>query len=239
MLLGYIYSFAKLAAAIVLGLEVYIRFPFIGNVMPIALANSTKGQVHVLFHGFGGQDANTDRIVNNLNVDSCKDEIALSYDWIKYRGNILRAAANGMSVGRKLGRQLAEETEISSLHCIGISVGSFAADACVSEFNKRRKKPTRLTLLCPFQQRGLFGVNYGKNNFGKRADLCEQYYISDDPVPGCSKPLVHAHAIDITNVPERKQFLPLPGDSIHAFPADYYGRVIVPSLRKSGLASLK
>lgn len=132
---------------------------------------------------------------------------------------------------------LAEEDSISSLHCIGISVGSFAADACIKEFTRQRsrmsermekkeKLTTRLTLLCPFQQRGILGAGWGTKFFGKSAQYAEQYFISDDPVPGCNTPLKEAYCVDITEASERESYLPLPGDSDHAFPPYYYGKMI-------------
>jgi len=95
-------------------------------------------KLQLLFHGYGGPDANTDAIVTNLSqVDG---RSALCYNWLAYRGGILRSAFNGQRVGKVIGRQLASFDNINDLHCIGISVGSFAADACIDEFKKQKKK---------------------------------------------------------------------------------------------------
>ena len=175
-------------------LELFSRFPLLSPVDQLDFQTIDKGSsLHLLFPGFGGPDANTRRIINNLSSRAEKNEKVVCYDWMKYRGNILRASFNGQSVGRILGKQLALNMDVNQLHCIGISVGSFAADACISEFTKIRKKmkllegspkpstDTRLTLLCPFQQRGLFDAGYGAKHFGKTSDFCEQFYIADDP----------------------------------------------------------
>jgi len=84
----------------------------------------------------------------------------------------------------------------------------------------------RLTLLCPFTQRGIVGVAYGKKFFGKSADWCEQYFIRDDPVPSCNQPISHAITFDIADAVERDNYIALPGDSDHAFPAFYYSKYI-------------
>lgn len=229
------------------GIEMYSRAPNIwSSPSPLPYTNGTS-YVHVLFPGFGGPDANTDRIVDNLNKDAV-DEKAYVYDWSVWRGNLLRASFNGQRVGKSVGRQLAYIPEITALHCVGISVGSFAADACIKEFNRLRKKDrgmsipssmtnpekasTVLTLLCPFQQRGLLGAGYGTKYFGKHADYAEQYYISDDPVPGCNTPLKQAYCFDITCAKERDEYVNLPGDSVHAFPVYYYGNAVASQSNK-------
>ena len=231
------------------GIEMYSRAPNLwSSPSLITLSNSTCSSVHVLFPGFGGPDANTDRIVDNLNKNAL-DEIAYTFDWSEWRGNLLRASFNGQRVGRKVGQQLANTPEITNLHCVGISVGSFAADACIKEFTEQRKRQQResiqtskvspvskartvLTLLCPFQQRGLLGAGYGTKYFGKYAEYAEQYYIADDPVPGCNTPLNQAYCFDVTCAKERDTYVNLPGDSIHAFPPYYYGNVVASQSNK-------
>ena len=164
------------------------------------------------------------------------------YDWKDFRGNLLRAARDSQSIGKQIGRQLAAEERIQDLHVVGVSVGAFAADDCVKEFcrlrrvdsspsgNKNlgvigRKKTihSRLTLLDPFTSRGIFGNGYGMRFFGTEADFCEQYMNTDDPVPSTNSPLPLAHVFDVTSSRQRDSFTPSPGDSMHSWPAAYYG----------------
>ena len=239
-------NFAKGATLLLGGIEMYSRAPSIlFSPSPLPHTNETSS-VHVLFPGFGGPDANTDRIVDSLNKNA-GNEVAYVYDWSAFRGNILRAAFNGERVGKRVGRQLAYTPEVTALHCIGVSVGSFAADACIKEFNRLRqnrrsapisgvthtKAQTVLTLLCPFQQRGLLGAGYGTKHFGKYAQYAEQYYIADDPVPGCNTPLNQAYCFDVTSAKERDAYVNLPGDSVHAFPVYYYGKAIASQSNKN------
>lgn len=62
------------------------------------------------------------------------------YDWLKWRGNFLRASFDSQIVGNKVCSVLADaekqQGEIKNLHVIGVSVGAFAADSCIKIFNK-------------------------------------------------------------------------------------------------------
>ena len=46
---------------------------------------------------------------------------------------------------------------------------------------------------------------------------------TDDPVPSTALPLRHAVNFDITGNKERASFVPLEGDSLHSWPAAWYG----------------
>lgn len=161
------------------------------------------------------------------------------YDWKSFRGNLLRAARDSQSIGKRIGRQLAAEEQIQDLHVVGVSVGAFAADSCVKEFSRLRRVDSRyaanknlggkksihsrLTLLDPFTSRGIFGNGYGMRFFGTEADFCEQYMNTDDPVPSTNSPLPLAHVYDVTSSRQRNSFMPSPGDSMHSWPAAYFG----------------
>jgi hypothetical protein len=62
------------------------------------------------------------------------------YDWLKWRGNFLRASFDSQIVGNNVCSSLAEGEkevgDIKNLHVIGVSVGAFAADSCVKIFDK-------------------------------------------------------------------------------------------------------
>ena len=46
---------------------------------------------------------------------------------------------------------------------------------------------------------------------------------TDDPVPSTNLPLRNALNFDITGSKERESFVPLEGDSLHSWPAAWYG----------------
>lgn len=83
------------------------------------------------------------------------------------------------------------------------------------------KTRTRLTLLDPFTSKGVFGYGWGVRNFGKSADLVEDYLNTDDPVPTTNEAIEGAFTYDITSAEEKKLFVPLSGESFHSWPVAY------------------
>ena len=157
--------------------------------------------VTIVFHGAGGQDGYTDELMKRLQQQSNNNAYYNHIvDWSKYSTNILQASYNGQRIGKIVAQELFANQDsamnsLKTIHFIGISVGAFAADSAVDEVNKKIKnknsKPfVQLTLLDPFQQRGIFGINYGSNSFGGiKADYTQQYLNTDDPVPSTNKPV--------------------------------------------------
>ena len=194
--------------------------------------------VTIVFHGAGGEDAYTDELMKNLEGGtSSKSSPQKSYNhivnWSGYSANLFQASFNGQKVGRITARELLEQIpnkKLTAIHFVGISVGAFAADAAVNEVKKifessskwKSKKAdtlpfVQLTLLDPFQQRGIFGVGYGNNEFGKSADYAQQYLNTDDPVPSTNKPLKNTVCYDVTNLRPESIFG-------HDWPLVYYAR---------------
>ena len=81
--------------------------------------------------------------------------IVKTLDWQEFRGSLVTAAYDGEMFGQTIGSILCngygyeyeseyqssssfEFLELESVHCIGISVGGFAANACIAELNRRR-----------------------------------------------------------------------------------------------------
>ncbi|KAL3900689.1 MAG: hypothetical protein SGPRY_012413 [Prymnesium sp.] len=97
----------------------------------------------------------------------------------------------------------------------------------------------RLTLCDAFTARGLLGfarpqTAYGVSRFGASADFCEAFLNTDDPVPSTALPLKSAVNYDVTEAEARKTFTPQPGDSLHAWPAAWYGSNVRGILRREG-----
>ena len=240
--------------------ELYTRIPqelFFRNTPP-PLPNIINSNIFLVFPGAGGVDVYTDAVVESaINTfqsnKNLNDYYIQCYDWKPWRGNFLRAAYDSESVGKRLGRQLARinaerspQNRIQSIHTIGISVGSFAADACINEFkseSKRLSKPIfstlksntitnannqkehtfcHLTLLDPFCSKGIYNIQYGEKEFGKQADFVEQYMNTDDVVPFTNKPVINAYCYDITNSNDRNMFIPREGDTMHSWPGISY-----------------
>lgn len=228
----------------------------------------TEDSVVVIFPGYGGNDPHIDRLIDSIKQSDKihnRERFVYRYDWEDWRGNILRASHDIEKIGEIVGKQLGDlswqredegKPAIKSIHVIGISAGSFAADKLLKEYRKklskklnwqyrqmRRKKKLpegilersewvqnevlqrtfmRLTLLDPFQSRGLLEFSYGKKMFGSVADFCEQFLNTDDPVPFTNDILPHCHTYDITSSKRREKFEPLPGDNMHSWPTAFY-----------------
>ena len=116
------------------------------------------------------------------------------------------------------------------LHLIGVSVGGFAANAAATTIMRQTENANspsqpcrvRLTLLDPFCGRGLFQPNYGRDHFGKFATTAIHILNTDDPVPTTNDPLPHCYCLDVTKAPEREEFVPPTGDSMHSWPLAYF-----------------
>ena len=208
-----------------------IRVLYGSEIQP--LPNYQSDNVVIIFPGFSGPDENVQRIqkeIENSDDRKKRDSFVTIYDWTAWKGNTLRAAFNSKIVGKAIGRQLSQSRiPIKELHVIGISVGAFAADSCIEEYKQQVAKSeipaatTKLTLLDPFTSLGIFGQGYGRKYFGKSSDYCELFLNTDDPVPFTNEPLPFAMNFDITNCKDRLKYRPPEGDSMHSWPAAFYG----------------
>lgn len=215
------------------GPELYARIPqeiLYGSSPPPITQRHSAENVLVIFPGAGGPDQNTARLKDKIVASDRKKGVQRYvevYDWSPWRGNILRASFDSESVGRKVCSALAKdekkEGKIQHLQAVGVSVGAFAADACVQAYKEQSTNPavTRVTFLDPFTGKGIYGFGYGLKNFGKDADIAENYLNRDDEVPTTNDPLDLAFTFDITNAEAKKNFQPAPGDSFHSWPVAY------------------
>jgi hypothetical protein len=169
-----------------------------------------------IFPGAGG----VDELVLELQSVTPNSKII---DWKKHRGSILTSAFEGEAVGEAVSNLVGSNRR--SVHYIGISVGAFCANAAATTtYMEDSSKTVRLTLLDPFCGRGIFGSNYGREQFGKYATTAIQILNTDDPVPTTNEPLPNCYCIDVTGAPQRKIFVPPTGDSMHAWPLAYFAR---------------
>ena len=196
------------------------------NLLP-PLAQNQK-HATIVFHGSGGQDQYTDALMQRLQKNK-PSEYNEMVEWSKYSTNIFQASYNGERIGQLAVKELLANENFANLetvHVIGISVGSFCADAAVRELKKRvdtmnlsrQQRPfVQLTLLDPFTQRGIFGIGYGNKVFGTSTDYTQQFLNTDDPVPSTNAPLQNAVCYDITNLRPEDIFG-------HDWPVAYYGK---------------
>lgn len=218
--------------------ETYVRIPqsIVYGSEPNILDRQGADSMVVIFPGAGGVDENILRLKDKIiasDLEKGVTRFVSIYDWSKWRNDFIRIAFDSQATGRKVCKALVEDekstgTPIKHLHSVGISVGAFAADACVKSFKENSPSssspnPTslRLTLLDPFTSKGIFGYGWGVRNFGKTADLAINYLNSDDQVPTTSDPLIGAYNYDITGSSDRLTFIPPEGQSFHSWPIAY------------------
>lgn len=225
---------AGACASCVAAVEGYSRLPGLaaGGLPPLDGMMAGAEEVVVVIPGAGGADANSARIVTALRKSAGPNARVLEYDWSRFVGDQLQAPYNAERVGEFLADELRPLSGLRQLHVVGISVGAFAADRLVTRVAATARvgpRPrTRLTVLDPFCAKGLLGLlrpasSYGVTHFGRAADVAECVLNTDDPVPSTATPLEHAANFDVTGVASRAAFTPLPGDSMHSWPAAWFG----------------
>ena len=219
------------AVAIPLATETYSRAPptWRAQTLPPLRVEAGVQSLAIVLPGAGGPDANVERIVRALRQRDGKGT-AVMYDWSSFVGDSLRAPYNAQRVGEHLGTEVARLAGLRRLHVVGVSVGAFAADALLDTLARLRPGAvfTKVSFLDPFTARGIAGLArpgsaYGLGKFGSSADEAECIFNTDDPVPSTSRPLRLAANLDITDAAARTNFVPLPGDSLHSWPAAWFG----------------
>jgi hypothetical protein len=228
------------------GSEIFVRLPqslvYGSEPTYVSSRRPEEETVSVVFPGFGGPDAHVQHIKDALvrNDQQYRNRHYVDVvDYGQWTGSFLRASFDAQTVGRRVCKELADEQatkgHIKHLHAIGISVGAFAADSCIKSFNEAAalhpevdaaassSTTKQLTLLDPFTSKGIFGYGWGGRQFGKGADVVENFFNRDDPVPTTNDPLRVAYNVDVTSSKLRRRFaLDSPGDSMHDWPAEYY-----------------
>lgn len=184
--------------------------------------------ITLVYHGAGGQDVNTDALINTLKNSSQANHLVKMIDWSEDSQDTLKASFSGSKIGRAIACKLSEVVDASdsgpliSVHLIGISVGAFAANSCVQELDRKLSEQgnranvnVQLTLLDPFSQRGVLGIGYGNSEFGKGANYAQQYLNTDDPVPSTNSALKYCAVTDVTDIRPQNIFG-------HDWPLIYY-----------------
>jgi len=204
----------------------------------VAVPLSFRGErdVVLIFHGRGGEDRETELTRAAVVAEDRANNVTRPVEvfnweqWVDPSPDRLFLGAT--DVGAKLGRALATDGRLRTLHIIGTSAGGFVANSCCKEYVQRRSRSVggraaiRLTLCDPFTgspRPKLGGLDWflgsdaatiaaGKMaaEFGVQADFAEHYLNTDDIVPSTSTPLANCYVYDVTTSAEKRSF-PLPG----------------------------
>lgn len=193
-----------------------------GVTMALPPAFAKARDVAIIFHGSGGPDRETEAVLERFRAQDAAAGLSrevIVFNWMPwFTANTDRLSFQSSSVGAELGRSLAANPALRSLHVVGTSAGSFAADACCSSYVAacerdhagRLRGAVRLTLADPFAARegASFQAGRGAQLFGRDADFAEHYLNTDDIVPNTKVPLPLCVSYDVTGSAERKAFPP-------------------------------
>ena len=190
------------------------------------LSGRTIQDITLIFHGAGGQDDNTEKLLKVLQNKNEPNHFVKIVDWSIDSVDILKASIKGTKLGAEVGQQLvtfmnSNDEVPRNVHIIGISVGAFPSHQVIQEINESLDKAHRkqinlqLTLLDPFQQKAVLDVGFGKKYFGIGADYAQQILNSDDPVPFTKNSLPNCCTIDVTSLRPNEIFG-------HDWPLIYY-----------------
>jgi len=209
------------------------------------IASEKKLDVVIIFPGAGGPDQFTAELEQNIRrwddndseilgddapgnakFQQVTSRLVTTVDWSEHTGTLFTAAYNSEAVGDAVADTLWKSVHVRSVHCVGISVGAFAANAAARYFSHLSEKShhVRLSLLDPFCSRGLWGGGYGRKNFGRYADYAEQYLNTDDPVPTTNDPLPLCACVDVTGSSDRDEFVLPENETYHCWPLVFYAR---------------
>lgn len=188
------------------------------SALPPAFAKARD--VAIIFHGSGGPDRETADVLARFRAQDAAAGLSrevVVFNWMPwFTANTDRLSFQSAGVGAELGRYLAANPGLRSLHVVGTSAGSFAADACCSAYveasraGDKQRAAVRLTLADPFAARegASFQSGRGAQLFGRDADYAEHYLNTDDIVPNTEVPLPLCACYDVTGCAERKAFPP-------------------------------
>ena len=174
----------------------YARKPVDTSGVSLPSALTKAKDVAIIFHGSGGPDRETADVLSRFRAQDKAaglDREVIVYNWMPwFTADTDRLSFQSASVGASLGKALAGNRELRSLHIIGTSAGSFAADACSSSYVTSAggtagsgRAAVRLTLADPFAAKdgASFKSGRGAQFFGKDADFAEHFLNTDDIVP--------------------------------------------------------
>lgn len=190
-----------------------------GVALPATFATAVNAVL--IFHGSGGPDRETRDVEARFRAQDAAAGLSrevLVFDWMSwFTPNTDRLSFASQSVGASLGRSLAANRRLRTLHVVGTSAGSFAADACCAAYTDAAggtagagRAFVQLTLADPFaaKEGASFPKGRGAQFFGRSADFAEHILNTDDIVPNTEVPLPLCFCLDVTSSAERRAFPP-------------------------------
>jgi hypothetical protein len=199
----------------------YIFWPT--NLDQIDRLKIEPGTEHVIIISHGVRDDATtwsDGLKQALTTADDNEQI-VSLNWHPYAQSPFRCSVNGRRLGETLGRLLASQENLRSLHLIAHSCGSFVSlGICQTVKAHRNDVIVQSTYLDPVTVYGGVFWNYGVTRFGSCADFSDAYIDTEDTVPGSNQLLPLTYTFDVTPARKRAGFAGSP----HVWPTVYYLR---------------
>ena len=206
---------------VTLASAIYTYWPLsLDEIETPAMAEDVQ-HIVLLAHGLKDVSATwSDRVARSFESGDPATRV-VSLDWNPYSASTLRCSVDGMRIGAALAEEWSSRADLSSVHLIGHSCGSFVVQGfCETLAEVRPEVRIQATFLDPVTVYGGFFWEYGVERFGRCADFAEAYIDTGDTVPGSNIPLPHTHTFDVTSA--------RPGDfgeSPHVWPTAYYARL--------------
>ena len=125
-------------------------------------------------------------------------------DWPQLSDRYLSGATDGYALGRRYGAALAAPGySYEVMHLIGNSLGAHVVHGLAAAYRETRagvQALIHMTFIDPFVYRDLLRPRYGVSQFGRHADVTDNYYTRDEPVWFSNTPLDHATNFDVSPV---------------------------------------
>lgn len=123
-----------------------------------------------------------------------------AHDWEREANRILTASRTGYRIGRSLAAEVVGQGDPYPLvHLVGQSLGAHLVQGFVDAYRELGGGAVvHVTFLDPFLIRGVVGFGWGVRNFGRGADLAENYIVGGEPAVGTNRYLLRAHNFDIS-----------------------------------------
>ena len=216
-------SFVLGSAAIL----VYIFWPSDYSRMTMPSINLAARHIVVIAHGLNDRPSSWSNNMRHSLKKKLSQELeesqVIALNWNPYSTNAFRCSVDGKRIGAALGAQMAQSTQLKSVHLIAHSCGSFVIlGLCETLKAKRSDIMVQTTYLAPVGIYGGISWNYGNNYFGSCADFSDAYIDRDDPI-GFNKELPpNTYSSDVTDMRKGTRIAVPP----HVWPTVYYQQLV-------------
>ncbi len=206
-------------------LLIYIYWPVDVSGVTIAKLKTSTRHVTILVHGLRDSPESwvkpVAEVLRNNRAYNVNTEI-FPLSWDPFAKSTFRCSVDGKRIGEVLAHSLADNQELSSLHLVGHSCGSFVVFGLCSAIKEIRPDiKVQSTYLDPVSIYGGLFRQYGLQNFGACADFSEAYIDREDGVPGSDQPQPYAHTFDVTDARKTISFTKFS----HTWPYHYYEKL--------------